>query len=414
MRPIRYVAVLAVTLVLETALCLFLFNNIGNVRQDVVAVNECVKSVEINYPDQSLYSTDLDYVLLSEDETVLYKTRDGLSETVNEAVGNGDTILDIDIDGIGKILIHNSTEESVNSYKNSIIAVIVASALIQTLIIFIYLYRIKKTLIDPFKRMNEFAVRVAGGDLDIPLKVDGKHLFGEFTEAFDLMRTELKRARLAEKQANDAKKEMVAKLSHDIKTPVASIKSSSEIGYEISKDEKTKHYFNLINEKSDQVTALVANLFNSSINDITEIAVNPAKYNSDILYSIIRNSDYLNKASKFTVPEADIYVDKLRLQQVFDNIFMNSYKYANTGIDVEVSSGNDFLEVKIKDHGPGVDPEEIPLLKEKYKRGGNASDKDGAGLGLFLSDYFITNMDGALLLDSDGSGFEVTVKIRTL
>lgn len=412
MRPIRYVAVLAVTLVLETALCLFLFNNIGNVRQDVVAVNECVKSVEINYPDQSLYSTDLDYVLLSEDGTVLYKTRDGLSETVNEAVGNGDTILDID--GIGKILIHNSTEESVNSYKNSIIAVIVASALIQALIIFIYLYRIKKTLIDPFKRMNEFAVRVAGGDLDIPLKVDGKHLFGEFTEAFDLMRTELKRARLAEKLANDAKKEMVAKLSHDIKTPVASIKSSSEIGYEISNDEKTKHYFNLINEKSDQVTALVANLFNSSINDITEIAVNPAKYNSDILYSIIRNSDYLNKASKFTVPEADIYVDKLRLQQVFDNIFMNSYKYANTGIDVEVSSGNDFLEVKIKDHGPGVDPEEIPLLKEKYKRGGNASDKDGAGLGLFLSDYFITNMDGALLLDSDGSGFEVTVKIRTL
>lgn len=412
MRHIRYVAVLAVTLVLETALCLFLFNNIGNLRQDVVAVNECVKSVEINYPDQSLYSRDLDYVLLSEDGAVLYRTRDGLSETINQAISNGDTILDID--GIGKILIHNSTEESVNSYKNGIIAVIVSSTLIQALIIFIYLYRIRKTIIDPFKSMNEFAVRVAGGDLDIPLKVDGKHLFGEFTEAFDLMRTELKRARLAEKQANDAKKEMVAKLSHDIKTPVASIKSSSEIGYEISKDEKTKHYFNLINEKSDQVTALVANLFNSSINDITEIAVNPAKYNSDILYSIIRNSDYLNKASKFTVPEADIYVDKLRLQQVFDNIFMNSYKYANTGIDVNISSGDDFLTVKIKDHGPGVDPDEIPLLKEKYKRGGNASDKDGAGLGLFLSDYFITNMDGALLLDSDGSGFEVTVKIRTL
>lgn len=412
MRHVRYVAVLAVTLVLETALCLFLFNNIGNLRQDVVAVNECVKSVEINYPDQSLYSRDLDYVLLSEDGTVLYRTRDGLSETINQAVSNGDTILDID--GIGKILIHNSTEESVNSYKNGIIAVIVASTLIQALIIFIYLYRIRKTIIDPFKSMNEFAVRVAGGDLDIPLKVDGKHLFGEFTEAFDLMRTELKRARLAEKQANDAKKEMVAKLSHDIKTPVASIKSSSEIGYEISKDEKTKHCFNLINEKSDQVTALVANLFNSSINDITEIAVNPAKYNSDILYSIIRNSDYLNKASKFTVPEADIYVDKLRLQQVFDNIFMNSYKYANTGIDVNISSGDDFLTVKIKDHGPGVDPDEIPLLKEKYKRGENASDKGGAGLGLFLSDYFITNMDGALLLDSDGSGFEVTVKIRTL
>ena len=221
MRPARYVAVLAVTLVLEIALCLFLFNNIGNVRQDAVAVNECVKSVEINYPNQDAYSKELDYVLLSEDGMVLYSTRDGLSESINEAVSNGDTILDID--GIGKILIHNSTEESVNSYKNSIIAVIVASTLIQVLIIVIYLYRIKRTLIDPFKNMNEFAVRVAGGDLDIPLMVDGKHVFGEFTEAFDLMRTELKKARLAEREANEAKKELVAKLSHDIKTPVASI-----------------------------------------------------------------------------------------------------------------------------------------------------------------------------------------------
>ena len=63
---------------------------------------------------------------------------------------------------------------------------------------------------------------------------------------------------------------------------------------------------------------------------------------------------------------------------------------------------------------PGVKPEELPLLKEKYKRGSNGSDKDGAGLGLFLADYFMTNMDGQLLLDSDGSGFAVTVKIRTI
>ena len=141
-------------------------------------------------------------------------------------------------------------------------------------------FYLKRTVTDPFRELNDFAVRVAGGNLDMPLKMDKAHVFGSFTEAFDMMRTELKKARRAEKEANDAKKEMVAKLSHDIKTPVASIKSSSEIGYEISKDEKTRHYFNLINEKSDQVTTLVANLFNSSVNDITEISVTPLEYSS--------------------------------------------------------------------------------------------------------------------------------------
>lgn len=412
MRPARYVAVLAVTLVLEIALCLFLFNNIGNVRQDAVAVNECVKSVEINYPNQDAYSKELDYVLLSEDGTVLYSTRDGLSESINEAVSNGDTILDID--GIGKILIHNSTEESVNSYKNSIIAVIVASTLIQVLIIVIYLYRIKRTLIDPFKNMNEFAVRVAGGDLDIPLMVDGKHVFGEFTEAFDLMRTELKKARLAEREANEAKKELVAKLSHDIKTPVASIKSASEVGYEITKEDKTKEYFNQINVKADQIKVLVDNLFNSSVQDVTAISVSAVEYSSDILAPIIRNSDYLGKASSFEVPSARIYVDKLRIQQVFDNLFMNSYKYADTDIEVSCDLEDEYLVVSVRDKGPGVSENELPLLREKYKRGSNSDGKDGAGLGLYLTDYFMNEMDGRLVIENAAPGLKVSVYIRVV
>ena len=229
-----------------------------------------------------------------------------------------------------------------------------------------------------------------------------------------MMRTELKKARRAEKEANDAKKEMVAKLSHDIKTPVASIKSSSEIGYEISKDEKTKHYFNLINEKSDQVTTLVANLFNSSVNDITEIAVTPMEYGSDILEPIIKNSDYLNKAGSFTVPEVRIFVDKLRIQQVFDNLFMNSYKYADTDIEVSCDLVDDYLKVSIRDKGPGVAENEIPLLREKYKRGSNCEGKDGAGLGLYLTDYFIRQMDGKLDIINAHPGLNVSVFIRTI
>ena len=226
------------------------------------------------------------------------------------------------------------------------------------------------------------------------------------------MRYELKKARIAEKKANDEKKEVIAKLSHDIKTPVASIKSTSEVGMAITKEERAKEMFGVIDAKTDQIKSLVDNLFTSSVQDITEIEVNPGMQPSDVISGLIRNADYLSRADAFTIPECNVYFDKLRLQQVFDNIFMNSYKYADTAMHVNAEIAGDYLVIRISDEGSGVKEEELPLLKEKFKRGSNASDKDGAGLGLYLTDYFMEKMDGQLGLKNLDKGFEVSVYIR--
>ena len=159
---------------------------------------------------------------------------------------------------------------------------------------------------------------------------------------------------------------------------------------------------------------LVDNLFNSSVQDITEITVAPVEYSSDILAPIIKNSDYLGKASSFEVPTVRIFADKLRIQQVFDNIFMNSYKYAGTDIDVACGLEGEYLIVSLRDKGPGVPEEELPLLREKYKRGSNSEGKDGAGLGLYLTDYFMNEMDGRLVIANAAPGLKVSVYIRTV
>lgn len=411
-----FAVLLILSFLVEAALCIVLYNKLEDVKQDVVAVNACLKQIENNYGDESQYSTDIDYTLIDNDGNVLFKTADDLSESVTEAVSNSDSIVDVVVDGevVGKMIVHNTTSNLVARYKILLIGGIAVISLLQLIVIAGFYIYLRRTITEPFGKLNDFAVRVAGGNLDMPLNMDKAHVFGSFTEAFDMMRVELKKARQAEKEANDAKKEMVAKLSHDIKTPVASIKSSSEIGYEISKDEKTRHYFNLINEKSDQVTTLVANLFNSSVNDITEISVTPLEYNSEILETIIRSSDYLNKAGAFEVPRAQIYVDKLRIQQVFDNLFMNSYKYADTDIDVECEKGSGYIVVSIRDKGPGVAENELPLLREKYKRGSNSEGKDGAGLGLYLTDYFMNEMDGKLVIENASPGLKLSVYIRTV
>ena len=455
MKRFPFLLLILVTFLVELFLCFSIIRGIRDEGQDSVVVNECRKSVEENFGDSSKYKTLLPYSVIDTTDVVLFKTtgtdtdshlaigEEDLSDSVNEAVKNNDTILDLTVNGetVGKILIYNQTLKRTEKAKKDLMRVLVVFSALQLILIFSYYLYLQNTILKPFKELNDFAVRIAGGNLDIPLDVDKKHVFGSFTEAFDLMRSELKKAQIAEKKANDEKKETIAKLSHDIKTPVASIKSSSEIGYELAGDEKSKEYFHLINEKADQITTLTDNLFNSSIHEITEISVNPVKQPSAVVEGLLKNADYQGKviirgsmADKagageadgnlagenrpdaeqlYQVPKCDVMIDKLRLQQVFDNLFMNSYKYAGTEITLQTALSEEYLMIGISDSGPGVRQEELPLLKEKYKRGGNASEKDGAGLGLYLSDYFLKEMGGKLEISSDG-GFTARVFLRRI
>ena len=416
MRKAPFIILLVLTFIAEALACFFIVTRIKDIKTDPVKVNECMHSVSENYGDASKYNTQLDYAVIDNDGKLVYKTRDGLSESVNEAIKTRGLILDLEVDGevVGKVIFDYSTEEQLNGVKTKVIVLYIIIGVLQiAILIFWYIY-IRKSIIEPFKNLNSFAERVAGGNLDMPLEMDKGHVFGAFTESFDLMRTELKKARIAEKKASDDKKEMVAKLSHDIKTPVASIKSTSEIGYEVTKEERTKEMFSVINAKTDQIKSLVDNLFTSSVQDITEIDVNPGMQPSDVISGLIGNADYLKRAGAFTIPECNVFIDKLRLQQVFDNIFMNSYKYADTPINVNSEIAGDYLVIRIADEGPGVKEEEIPLLTEKFKRGSNANDKDGAGLGLYLTDYFMEKMDGKLGLKNLEKGFEVAVYLRTI
>lgn len=416
MKRVPFLIAIVITFLLEIILCFSFIGKIDDVKQNPVEINECLKSIEKYYGNESKYETNIPFVLLDTNAQVVYKTENGLSETVNDAIKCNDTILDVIVDEklVGQVIFQNETVTRINDYKMSIVVVFFIISALQLILVVFYFLTLKRRIVRPFERLNSFAVRVAGGNLDMPLDMDRKHIFGNFTEAFDLMRSELKKARAAEKKANDEKKEVIAKLSHDIKTPVASIKSTSEIGFELTKEEKSKEYFNLINVKSDQITTLVDNLFNSSINDVTEISVQPSNYSSSVLKELISNADYLHRVDQIEIPECVVYVDKLRMQQAFDNVFMNSYKYADTPMHIESVCRGDSLVIRIRDEGAGVKDEELPLLKEKYKRGSNISEKDGAGLGLYLTNYFIENMDGKLELHNLHPGFEVAFFIRLI
>ena len=415
MRKKIFVVLIVITFLIEGSVSLLFLRRSRMVEQDTVVINDCVKTIEENFGDESKYSTEIPYSLIDTDGKVLYQTDEDVSSTINEAIKNGDTILDIYQEGqvAGKIIFKNSTQERILRWQNYIAVTILLSSIVQAILVVGYALYLRKTIVKPFEELSDFAQRVAGGDLDVPLDRDKKNIFGSFTEAFDLMRTELRKSRAAEKAAYDAKKDMVAQLSHDIKTPVASIKSASEFGYELAKDEKVKERFNLINFKADELTILVDNLFAESVKDASEIKVSPRENDSSTVREAILHADFQNRAGEFEIPECTVFTDKLRLQQAFDNVFINSYKYADTKITVDAKLEDGYLKVAIRDFGPGVTDEEVAVLKEKYRRGKNSEGKEGAGIGLYLTTYFLKEMDGDILITNEEPGLQVLFLIRT-
>ena len=405
--------VLTITFIIEIVLAIGFINNVTIVKNDSIKINQLTKELEKNYPDYDKYKSDLEYSIIDNNGELDYSTNESNSKSINEAIVNGDLIIDLNIeDNTYKLLINNSHNKTLNNMKTLFITSIIIISLIQLLSFIIYYIYLHKSIIKPFDDMKDFATRVAGGNLDIPLTMDKGQNFGAFTESFDIMRSELKKAKMAEMEAEKSKRELVARLSHDIKTPISSIKSISELG--AVKTEDSKESFDMIIKKADQINTLINNLFTITIEELDQLSIEPISIPSYVVSELIKNSDYLNKANIFKMPECNVYADRLRLQQVFDNIFANSYKYANTNINININKDNEYLIISIKYFGNTISDNDIPLLMEKYKRGSNIKEKEGSGLGLYISKRFIDEMDGNIEVKNDNPGFDVFVYLRII
>lgn len=417
---LKKAAALAIAvLLLGLGAVLFVFRKSDEAKLNPVDVNDIAQSLAEqwsflksgNLPGRSY---GIDYVVLDDDGRFVAAIRSGLNETLSDAVANRDTIVDISHGGkiFGKLILYNRTETEWETYRVRLLWTSTGVICFLILLVLVYSVVLDRTIFLPFRRLREFAGRVAEGNFDVPLNMDRGNLFGAFTESFDLMRHELARARESERKANQSKKELVASLSHDIKTPVASIKAVSEIMMVKTRDENEKRQLKIIDAKADQIDTLITNLFSATLEELQNLKVTVSRQKSETLAGQIRTADYNGSAEICAIPECEIEADPLRLQQVIDNIVSNSYKYAGTSMLVSFAVKKEFLEAEFRDYGPGVQAEELPLLSRKYYRAANAKDKSGGGLGLYISKYLMNRMSGDLVCRNTEDGFAVTIKLK--
>ncbi len=410
----------ALVMAAETALSAFLIFSVKFASADEEKLNDIIMTVQENwYSPDILKETDfgMDVLVLNNDNDVVFTNNPqmaGKIDSVYRAALKGFKCFPVQRGNrsFGTVIIPDEGAVSLQKARYSVVAVqsVMAVLMICTAAAFGLYAEFK--ILRPFRKLKDYAGLISQGRLDEPLMMDRNNIFGDFTVSFDIMREELKKSQKAENDLKIREKELIASLSHDLKTPVTGIRLLCELLSVKTDDRYVCEKVENISQKAEQIDVLISDMLASALDDLGEMNVSVQDENSEVIRELIKAGDTRNLVTEYTIPECIVLTDRNRLMQVIGNIFSNSYKYAGTAVDVSARINGRFIELCISDHGPGVPDDEIIYVTNKFYRGrSNSTGKEGSGLGLYIASELMGKMGGELICSSDGNGFSVTLYI---
>ncbi|MBR0482064.1 MAG: HAMP domain-containing histidine kinase [Firmicutes bacterium] len=250
-------------------------------------------------------------------------------------------------------------------------------------------YITSRHLAAPLAEMSENAKRLGSGDFDVRFK-------GADYEEINELADTLNEAALQLKMTDSLRKDLMANVSHDLRTPLTMIKSYAEMIRDLSGDNKAKReeHLGVIIEETDRLSELVdeilvlskvqsgTEVFQNEVFDIQEAA-------EDIVqtYKIMESEGYT--ISFETLPEKILVSgDESRIKQVMSNLISNAVKYSEDKKEIKVffERRGDFIRFNVKDRGVGIPEDQLAMIWTRYERASQRGSrtKEGSGLGLSI------------------------------
>lgn len=283
------------------------------------------------------------------------------------------------------------------------------------------LFYIRKKILKPFHEIVDLPYELSKGHLKIEIKENKSRFFGKFLWGLDLLRENLEAHKIRELKLEKEKKTLILSISHDIKTPVSTIKLYAKALYDnlYDTEEKRVEVAKGIEEKANQIEGFVRDIIATSTDNLLDITVNTGEfYLSELIFKIRKAYDEKLKLLliDFWMEEYDDIIlkgDVDRLIEVMENIFENAIKYGD-GKQIGVSFGDeDYCKlITITNSGNPIPETEFIHMFESFWRGSNAYEKPGNGLGLYICKEIMKKMDGDVFVQSTGNSMGVTLVIR--
>ena len=288
--------------------------------------------------------------------------------------------------------------------------------------IFAVLFSVLLSLIvtKPLKEMKKIAAAMENMDFSIRYDKNRDDEIGELGKTLNHMMdrlgttiTQLKAELQKEKRTDKLRKEFVAQVSHELKTPVAIVSNYTEAlldGVADTKEEQ-QSYLTTIENECHKMAHIINDLLDLSQMEAGTFKVNKSKFQlKDLIEDIVGRYDNLTRGKvKFIkdikIGSTAVYGDELRIEQAVSNLLSNAVKHtAEDGyIKLTATDENSMVHIQVENEGKPIDEELMLHIWDSFTKG---TDEKGAGLGLSITknivdvhggEYYVQNLDDAVL-----------------
>lgn len=294
-----------------------------------------------------------------------------------------------------------------------------AASLISLTISGIFTYYLSKRITSPIRDMNQIALQIARGQFNQVMEIKSRDELGELGETFNYMAQELA-------GLDQMRKDFVANVSHDLRSPLTSIHGFVMAFQDNTIPEERKDYYlSIMKEQTERMIKLVNDLLDMARIEAGQMEIRPTMFNlSELVRQVIARMEPEIEKKQVNVEliitqERDIHVfaDPDRIDQVIVNLILNAIQLSSPGSPVEVKLDiEDKAIVCIRDYGPGIKPENINSIWERFYKVDKArANKVGTGIGLSIVKHILDQHQSTIQVSSvlgNGAAFTFTLPLE--
>jgi len=273
-------------------------------------------------------------------------------------------------------------------------------------------------LTDPLRKLKAAAQGIAGGDLSQRVDIKSKDEIGELGRAFNEMAEHLSRA-------EELRRNMTADIAHELRTPLSVIRGNLEAIAD-GVFPPTKENVDSIHREAVLLSRLVDDLQELALAEAGQLRIEPELTDvTSLIGRVVANvapraeSEGISIVTDLAPDLPLVSVDSQRIGQVISNLVDNALRHSPEGGKVTVSSKRvgEAVQVDVVDQGPGLSPEELSLVFDRFYRGDKtrARATGGAGLGLAIVKQLVEAHGGRVWVEStegQGATFSFTLPVQ--
>ncbi|BDD01130.1 HAMP domain-containing sensor histidine kinase [Persicobacter psychrovividus] len=256
----------------------------------------------------------------------------------------------------------------------------------------IAIWFLSKNLREIIYKVRRFQEGDLSARIDHPEENDLQSLAISFNEMADKIVSDMERI----KSVDTIRRELIANVSHDLRTPLAILKGYTETlqmkGRHIEEADK-QHFLEIIHQSSERLTSMVAQLFEYSKLEAKQVQPEKEPFLlTDLAHDlhaknkVLANQKDIAFELRIHEPVAPVFADVKLVERAIQNLIDNALKFTPQSgtVTLEVSAAKEGIQIAIKDSGPGIPVEEQSYIFERYRQVASSKPKMGAGLGLAI------------------------------